>query len=182
MENFSYIIGDSETKEAAVIDPGFEYKKILREADKYKLKITKILLTHAHFDHVTDLSAIEKETNAEIYLHEKEPLDLKLKTHRIKDNQIIKLCSVSIKVIYTPGHTEGGVCYLTGNKLLTGDTLFVDSIGRTDLPESNPKQMKNSLKKLSQLPDETEIYPGHDYNGNKSTIGEQKATNPYMKP
>ena len=85
MENFSYLIADPETKEAAVIDPGWEHEKILAEAEKQSLKIKKILLTHAHFDHITDLPKLEEETNAEIHIHEKEPFDLKLSTNKIKD-------------------------------------------------------------------------------------------------
>ncbi|MFH1803014.1 MAG: MBL fold metallo-hydrolase [archaeon] len=182
MANFSYILADETTKEAAVIDPGFEYEKSLNKAEEQKFKITKILLTHAHFDHITDLPAIAEATKAEIYIHEEEPLDLKLKTHKVKDNDLISLGKLKIKVIHTPGHTPGGVCFLSESKLITGDTLFCNSIGRTDLPESNHDEMLQSLKKLSKLPDKTEIWPGHSYNGNKSTIGEQKKTNPFMQP
>lgn len=181
MENFSYIIGDSKTKEAAVVDPGWEHKKILTQAKKQNLKIKKILLTHAHFDHITDLPKIEQKTKAEIYIHEVEPFDLNLKTTKLKDNQIIELGKLKIKVIHTPGHTPGSVCFLVDNKLITGDTLFVDAVGRTDLPGGNPEQLQISLEKLSKLPDRTEIYPGHLYNGEKSTIGEQKKTNPFLK-
>jgi hydroxyacylglutathione hydrolase len=180
MENLSYILADETTKQAAVIDPGFDHEKILAEAKNHKLKITKILLTHAHFDHVTDLPALAKATKAEIYIHEKEPFQTKLKLIRIKDNQIIHLGNLKIKAIHTPGHTAGGVCYLVENKLFTGDTLFVNSIGRTD-HGGNEKQLLQSLKKISKLPDNTEIYPGHNYNGSKSTIAEQKKTNPFMK-
>jgi glyoxylase-like metal-dependent hydrolase (beta-lactamase superfamily II) len=182
MQNLSYLIGDEKTKEGAVIDPGFEYEKILKEAEKHKLEITKILLTHAHFDHITDLEKIVNATNAQIYLHEKEPFNSKLKITKLKDNNIISLGKIKIKVIYTPGHTLGGVCYYikNENKLFTGDTLFVNSIGRTDLG-GNEKDLLDSLKKLSKLPDKTGIYPSHAYNGIKSTIGEQKKTNPFMK-
>ncbi|MFH1290687.1 MAG: MBL fold metallo-hydrolase [Nanoarchaeota archaeon] len=180
MENFSYIIADPQTKEAAVVDPGFEHEKILNKAKEQNLKITKILLTHAHFDHTTDLPALEKATKAEIYIHEKEPFDLKLKTKKVKDGDIIPLGSLKIEVIHTPGHTQGGVCFLIGKKLITGDTLFVNSMGRTDLG-GNEKEMFESLKKLSELPDNTEVYPGHDYGGKKSTIKQEKENNPFMK-
>ncbi|MBU0760516.1 MAG: MBL fold metallo-hydrolase [Nanoarchaeota archaeon] len=182
MENFSYIIGDSETKEVAVVDPGFEHEKLLKECEENNLKITKILLTHAHFDHITDLPALAEKTHAEIYIHEKETFQTKLKLTKIKNNEIIPLGKIKIKVIHTPGHSQGSVCFLLDdNKLLTGDTLFVGGIGRTDLPESNSEQMKNSLKKLSKLPDETEIYPGHDYGERKSsTIKWEKENNPFL--
>jgi hydroxyacylglutathione hydrolase len=181
MQNLSYILADEKTKEAAVIDPGFDHEKILKEAQDHKLKITKILLTHAHFDHVTDLPALAKATKAEIYIQEKEPFQTNLSLNKVKDNQIISLGNLKIKAIHTPGHTAGGVCYLVENKLFTGDTLFVNSIGRTDLPGGDEKQLLQSLKKISKLPDKTEIYPGHNYNGSKSTIAEQKKTNPFMK-
>ena len=180
MGNFSYLIADEKTKKAAVIDPGFDHEKILLQAKKYKLKIKKILLTHAHFDHTTELSAIVQKTKAEILIHEREPFQTNLSLTKVRDNQLIRLGGLKIKVIHTPGHTPGSACFLVGNFLFTGDTLFVDSVGRTDLPGGSEAQIIQSLKKLSQLPGNTTIYPGHSYNGNYSTIGEQKKTNPFM--
>lgn len=183
MANYSYIIGDSG--EAAIIDPGWEHKKIIDKCEKESLKITKILLTHGHFDHTLDLRKLVKKTDAEIYVHEEETLkdyDHEFKVRRIKDNDIIELGKLKIKVIHTPGHTKGSVCYLVENKLITGDTLFVEAIGRTDLPESNEEDMRTSLVKLSMMDENIEVYPGHDYGSKEySKIGYEKKNNPFMR-
>jgi len=181
MKNFAYIIGDSG--EAAVVDPGWEYKKLIQICEENNLKINKILLTHTHQDHTLDLRKIVKKTNAEVYVHESEDLkDKGYKIKNIKDNDEVSVGKINIKVLHTPGHTLGGVCFLFDNKILTGDTLFVGAIGRVDLPGSSENDMKESLKKLSELDDNIEVYPGHDY-GSKpsSTIGYEKKNNAYMK-
>lgn len=181
MQNFSYIIGDSE--EAAIVDPGWDYKKIMEICEKEKLKITKILLTHAHYDHKMDLNKLVKKTDAEVYVHEKENLkEDNMKIINIKDNQEISLGKLKIKVLHTPGHSAGSCCFLVDNKIFTGDTLFIGAIGRIDLPGSNEENMKKSLKKLADLDNNIEVYPGHDY-GEKpfATIEDQKENNPYMK-
>ena len=181
MKNFSYIIGDSG--EAAIVDPGWEYKKLIEICEKEDLKIKKILLTHAHYDHAKDLTKLAARTDAEIYVHKSEDIksrDFKIK--HIKDNDTINIGNINIEVIETPGHTPGGVCFLFDNKLLTGDTLFVGAIGRVDLPGSSEEDMKESLKKLSELDDNIEVYPGHDYGSMpKSTIGYEKENNQFMR-
>lgn len=180
MKNFAYIIGDSG--EAAIVDPGWEYKKLIEICEENNLKINKILLTHTHQDHTMDLRKIVKKTNAEVYVHESEDLNDKgYRIKNIKNNDEISVGKINIKVIHTPGHTPGGVCFLFDKKLLTGDTLFVGAIGRVDLPGSSEEDMKESLKKLSRLDDDTKVYPGHDY-GEKpfSTIGDEKKNNQFM--
>lgn len=180
MENFSYIIGDSG--EAAVVDPGWEYEKLIKICSKEGLKITKILLTHGHFDHVQELAKIVEATKAEVYVHKSEKINFHGKIKFIKDSEKIKIGKVEVKVIHTSGHTLGSVCYLVDDKkLLTGDTLFVSGVGRTDLPGGSAVQMKKSLDRLSKLNDEIEVYPGHDYGGASSTIREEKKNNPFMK-
>ena len=181
MENFSYIIGDSG--EAAVVDPGWEYKKLIEACEKENLKIKKILLTHGHYDHSKDLTKLAARTDAEIYVHKSEDVKSKdFKIRHVEDGDEITVGKVKIKVIETPGHTAGGVCFLFGSKLLTGDTLFVGAIGRVDLPGSNEEEMMNSLKKLSKLEDDIEVYPGHDYGSMpKSTIGYEKENNQFMR-
>jgi len=181
MENFSYIIGDN--KKAAIVDPGWEYKKLIQVCEENNLKINKILLTHTHQDHTMDLRKIVKKTNAEVYVHESEDLkDKGYKIKNIKDNDEIIVGKISIKVIHTPGHTQGSVCFLFDKKICTGDTLFVGAIGRVDLPGSSEEDMKESLKKLSKLDEDIGVYPGHDY-GEKpiSTIGYEKENNQFMK-
>jgi hydroxyacylglutathione hydrolase len=180
MENFSYIIGDSG--EAAIVDPGWECDKLVKICKKENLKITKILLTHGHFDHVQELGNLVKETKAEVYVHKKEVMKFKGEIKFVKDGDRINLGRMKIDAIHTPGHTAGSVCYLINyEKLLTGDTLFVNGIGRTDLPGGSAKEMEKSLRRLSELGDEIEVYPGHDYGGASSTIGDEKKHNPFMK-
>ena len=181
MENFSYIIGDN--KEAAVVDPGWGYKKLIEICEENNFRITKILLTHGHYDHIMDLKKIVTETNAEVYVHELENLkDKGYKIKDIKEKDIINIGKIKIKVLHTPGHSPGGVCFLFDKKLLTGDTLFVGAIGRVDLPGSNEKDMADSLKKLSKLDENIEVYPGHDYGDKQSsTIGYEKENNPFMQ-
>ncbi len=181
MQNFSYIIGDNG--EAAVVDPGWDYKKLIDVCEKEKLKITKILLTHTHYDHAMDLKKIVKATNAEVYVHKLENLkDKGFKIKNIEDDDIINVGKTKIKVLHTPGHSSGSVCFLFDKILITGDTLFVGAIGRVDLPGSNEEEMMKSLKGLGKLDDDIEVYPGHDY-GEKasSTIGYEKKNNPFMK-
>ena len=189
MHNFSYIIGDEQAKEAAVVDAGWEADKLIRIADEENLKITKLILTHSHYDHTQKADELASKTNAEVYFHEDEYNEIKrsiknpsIKLIKIKNNQIIKIGEISIEVIHTPGHTPGGVCLLVENKLLTGDTLFVSAIGRTDLPGGDVIKLFESLQKLKKLDEDIEVYPGHDYGEiPSSTIGDEKKTNPYFK-
>ena len=182
MQNFSYIMGDSG--EAAIVDPGWDVDELIETAED--MKITKIILTHFHFDHVQKTDELADRTKAEIYLYEDEFESLKKvvgshKVHKLKDNDKIKVGKVKIKVIHTPGHTPGGMCLLVENKLITGDTLFVNAIGRTDLPGGNAPQLFESLQKLKKLDDKIEVYPGHDYGDVPvSTIAREKKQNPYF--
>lgn len=189
MQNFSYVIGDEKTKEAAVVDPGWEIDKLIDIAKKEKLEIKKIILTHSHYDHIQKADEIASKTNASVYFHEDDSDEIKrviknpnVKMHNLKNNGEIKIGSMRIKIIHTPGHTPGAACLLAEDKLLTGDTLFVNAVGRTDLPGGDPLQLFDSLQKLKKLDDDVEIYPGHDYGEIPfSTIGGEKNTNIYLK-
>ena len=189
MQNFCYIIGDEITREAAVVDAGWEVDKIIKISDDEKLKINKIILTHSHYDHVQKSNELAESTNAVIYCHELDFPEIKnsiknpsVKITKIKNNDEIRTGSLKIKVIHTPGHTSGAICLLVENKLLTGDALFVNAIGRTDLPGGDSVKLFESLQKLKKLSDETEVYPGHDYGDIPfSTIGNEKKNNPYFR-
>lgn len=189
MQNFSYIIGDEKTKEAALIDAGWESDKLIGIADKEKLNIKKIILTHSHYDHVQKADELASKTNAAVYFHEDDFNEIKramknpvIKLHKLKNNGEIEVGNIKIKVIHTPGHTPGGICLLADKKLLTGDTLFVNAIGRTDLAGGDSVKLFESLQKLKKLDDDVEVYPGHDYGEIPfSTIGGEKKTNPYFK-
>lgn len=188
MQNFSYIIGDEATKEAAVVDAGWEANKVIEIANKEKLKITKIILTHSHYDHVQKADELASKTNSAVYFHEDDSNEIKraiknpnIKLIRLKNNDEIKVGKIKIKIIHTPGHSPGAICLLAENKLLTGDTLFVNAIGRTDLPGGDSIKLFESLQKLKKLKDDVEVYPGHDYGEIPfSTIGGEKKTNPYF--
>jgi len=166
MGNLSYLIGDEASKEAAVVDPGFDSALIKKTAAQDGFVIKKVLLTHAHYDH----SDAVKDFDCQVYVHANEDFD----GENIIDNQEIMIGGVRVKVIETPGHTKGGVCFLVENRLITGDTLFVNGFGRTDFPGGDLETLKESLNKLMQLPEDTIVYPGHDYGGAESTIEKEK--------
>ncbi|MBI2541280.1 MBL fold metallo-hydrolase [Candidatus Woesearchaeota archaeon] len=189
MQNFSYIIGDEKSKEAAVVDAGWEIDKLINAAKKEKLEIKKIILTHSHYDHIQKADELASKTNATVYFHEGDSDEIKkliknpnIQIHKLKNNDEITIGKIKIKIMHTPGHSPGAICLLAENKLITGDTLFVNAIGRTDLPGGDPLQLFSSLQKLKKLDDGIEVYPGHDYGEIPfSTIGGEKKTNPYFK-
>lgn len=189
MQNFSYIIGDKSSKEAAVIDAGWKVDELIDIAETDELKITKIILTHYHYDHVQKTDELASKANADVYCHENDYNEIKksikngsIKIIKLKDNDEIKVGTLKIKIIHTPGHTPGAICLLVENKLLTGDTLFVNAIGRTDLPGGDALKLFESLQKLKKLDDNVEVCPGHDYGETPhSTFGKEKKNNPYLK-
>ncbi len=189
MQNFSYVIGDEKSKDACIVDAGWEIDKLIDIVNKEKLKIKKIILTHSHFDHVQKVDELSSKTNAIVYFHESEynqinPLikNKTIKIIKLKNNRVINLGEIKIKVIHTPGHTNGSICLLIKNRLLTGDTLFVNAIGRTDLAGGDPIKLFESLQRLKKLSEDVEVYPGHDYGETPfSTIGNEKRNNPYFK-
>jgi len=185
MQNFSYLVGDEKTKEAAVVDPGWEIGKILDIAKKHDLNVKHILVTHSHYDHIDAVREIVDATNAIVYAHKDDSEEIKNKgidkIKTVDEGDEINIGKIKIKVLHTPGHSPGSVCYLVDKKLITGDTLFVENIGRTDLPGGNARIMSQSLKRLKKLDEKIEVYPGHDYGSMKhSTIGHEKKNNPHM--
>ncbi len=182
MANFTYIIADEKTKIAAVIDPSWDLEKVLDLLKKNDLKLQCIINTHSHFDHVLGNDQLAALTGAKIVMHENSTLDNDI--IKIVDGMEIQLGNLNIKVIHTPGHSKDSICLLIDDKLFTGDTLFVGSCGRVDLPGGNASELYDSLfEKLAKLNNRIEIYPGHNY-GSKpsSTIGDEKRTNYVLKP
>jgi hydroxyacylglutathione hydrolase len=171
IENFSYVVADEDTKQAAVIDPN-DARKILDVLQKKKLKLEYIINTHTHFDHIGANKELKKSTGAQVVMHNSAKED---KDVAVKDGDIIKIGKIRMEVIHTPGHTEDGICLLVEDKLITGDTLFVGSYGRTDLAGGSMEKLRGSIKKLMRLNSDIEIYPGHDY-GDKthSTIKDER--------
>lgn len=188
----NYLVADEKSKEAVLIDCSEHVQKILDDVKELGLKVKYILLTHGHFDHVMGINSMKKELGAEVLINQKDEKQIEmtqtiLKTFGIfveknpeydkyiDKNTELKIGEIPIKIFETPGHTEGGLCYLIEGKLFSGDTLFRNYVGRTDLPGGNYAKLENSIKNvLYKLPDETEVFPGHN---EMTTIGYEKKHN-----
>ncbi len=186
LNNFIYFLGDAKTKKIAVIDPAWDVPFLRKQAQKQGFEITLILLTHGHPDHVNGLNEILSSFPVPVYISQKEAAMFKPKCQGLKEiapNEKIKIGNIEIECLHTPGHSPGCQCFLVGNQMISGDTLFVDGCGRCDLPGSDPRQMYDSLyNKIMKLPDSLIFYPGHNYGPTKhDTIANQKRTNPYLQ-
>jgi hydroxyacylglutathione hydrolase len=188
MQNFCYLIGDPETEEGVVVDPGFEGPSILEAAKKAKIRIKYILNTHCHFDHTGANKDIKGATDAKIVIHREDAKYLKHFTPppadiETEDGHVIELGKMAFKFIHTPGHSPGSCLIHVDGSVMTGDTLFVGSIGRCDLPGGSPEEMYRSLQtRVLALPRESVIFPGHDYGHSPtSTLEREMTENPYLK-
>jgi len=199
MAVFAYLVGDSDTGEALVIDPADNIDGILTTAAKNNLQIKYIVNTHGHVDHISGNKEMKAKTGAPIIIHEGDafmlghtpPMLLQMfgaedsppADMTVKDDDTISIGNISLKVIHTPGHSPGGMCLYIKGFVFTGDTLFVESVGRTDLNGSSASQLFTSIReKLFALPDDTQVLPGHNYGRtNTSTIGHEKKYNPFMR-
>lgn len=191
MQNFNYLVGDATTKECAYIDPAWEVDRVLKIAETDGYRVTKILLTHHHFDHVEGVQAVVERTNAEIYVHADDRPEVDTgaaRVHVVREGDSFFLGKLQVKVIHTPGHTPGSVCYWFFSDedpighLFTGDTLFQGNCGRSDLPGGSPKTLYQSLQRLKGLEPTLKVYPGHDYGVKPvSTIAYEKSHNPTLK-
>ncbi|PKN36981.1 MAG: hydroxyacylglutathione hydrolase [Deltaproteobacteria bacterium HGW-Deltaproteobacteria-2] len=199
MAVFAYLVGDQITGDALVIDPAADVKGIIAEAKKNNLRINYIVNTHGHVDHISGNTEMQKETGAKIIVHGDDAIML---THTpamilrmfgakasppadilVKDGDTISVGNVELKVIHTPGHSPGGISLYTPGYVFTGDTLFVEAVGRTDLPGGSWQTMFTAIKeKLFCLPDDTKVMPGHNYGRMPtSTIGHEKTCNPFVQ-
>jgi hydroxyacylglutathione hydrolase len=199
MANFVYVIGDPATRKAAVVDPAWNVDGIIELVRNDGYEIDKILVTHYHPDHlggrmmghsIEGAAEMLSRVNAKIHLNKHDAEGARKVAGlsesdivRMDAGDVIKVGELEIKFLHTPGHTPGSQCFLVEGNLISGDTLFVDSCGRVDLPGSDPEAMYYSLNgTLRNLPDETVVYPGHAYHSDPSTtIGRQKRTNMYMR-
>ena len=179
---YTYIIASAKGREAMIIDPVIEnvgeYIKLLKELD---LKLVKVIDTHIHADHVTGASKLKDITNCSTIMGDHTPAEtVEIK---VKDEEYISLDKLKIKAMYTPGHTSDSYSFLMNNYLFSGDTLLINGTGRTDFQNGHSKDAYNSIfNKLLKLPDETLLYPAHDYKGEKvSTIGKEKKYNPRLQ-
>jgi len=198
MQNFAYLLGDPERRECFVVDPAWDAEGIFNRAASDRMKITGVILTHAHYDHANVAAEILRKIGGKIYVNEEEVRFLEkfaansggifcnvasMDTVAVRDNEKIKIGGVEVRCLHTPGHTPGSQCLLAGKNLITGDTLFVDYCGRCDLFGGDPAKMHESLsRKLAKLEEDVVLYPGHHYSDRPtSTLGEEKKTNPYLK-
>lgn len=193
------IFGDEQSHEAVVVDPGDEIENITAALDRHQLKVKAIVITHAHIDHVAGAHKLRALTGAPVYMNERDrdllnALDIQAGWLGVeapppateidgaaRDGAVLSLGGAEFHVLETPGHTQGSVCLWIPqeNKLVAGDTLFRDSIGRTDLPGGNSRQILSSIKtRLLDLPDDAVVIPGH---GENTTIGREKSRNPFLQ-
>ncbi|UCB56609.1 MAG: MBL fold metallo-hydrolase [Candidatus Omnitrophota bacterium] len=185
-----YILASSSASGAVIIDPGAEAEKISVRLKELGLEIKYIVNTHGHIDHI----GADESLAAPIYIHRLDaaflgdpqlnlsamlglPLSLDGKVMPLEEGQRLEVGDIALEVIHTPGHTPGGVCLNAGKFCFTGDTLFAQGVGRTDIPSGSEEKLTKSIRKLMRLPDETVIYPGH---GPTSTIGQERQNNPFI--
>lgn len=184
LQNFVYLIGSLETKEVAVVDPAWDVPRILQTAQQDGMKITQAIISHTHFDHINGLETLVSATDCQVVIHKKEAPALtieKSNVQAIEGGQEISVGSLKLSFLHTPGHTPGSQCFLVGDRLVTGDTLFIGGCGRSDLPGGDPELLYQSLQRLNTLDDQISVYPGHNYAPVPSdTLAEEKKQNPFL--
>jgi hydroxyacylglutathione hydrolase len=191
LENNCYIISDEKSKETFVVDPGDEPDRIIDFIREKGLTLKYIVCTHAHYDHVGAVPELKQETGAQIVIHHNE-MDLYTHIEKqgmmwggeldplpaadiiVEEGSILAIGDLKFEVLHTPGHTPGGICLYGEGIIITGDTLFAGSVGRTDLHGGDLRQLKNSFKRIMLLPETVKVLPGH---GPESTIGREKHEN-----
>ena len=203
--HLSYLLGDETTKECTIIDPSIDIGHYLDVIENKRLKLVYIIDTHSHADHITGAAKLAEKAGGTIVMNESVDMQRMLSegkgdklgiedilrenasvnvNRKVKEGDEIKIGSLSLKIITTPGHTQDSTCLLTDGKIFTGDTLMISVCGRSDLPGGDTIMLYNSLfEKINNLSDDIVIYPAHDYRGNiNSVIGYEKVNNPFLKP
>lgn len=180
-----YMAWGTGSDSCIVIDPGYEPEYLLEQLRLLRKTPAAILLTHGHFDHVGGVKAIAEEAGCPVYIHEADTqLNPRLTggevyhTHTYDEGDTLELAGLTLQVLHTPGHTPGCVCLLSEDVMFAGDTLFAGTCGRTDLPYSDPSQMRTSLKRLAALEGDYQVLPGH---GHGSTLEVERKTNPFLQ-
>jgi glyoxylase-like metal-dependent hydrolase (beta-lactamase superfamily II) len=194
MQNFVYVIGDPVTRECVAVDPAWEIDHIVGTVENDGMRLIGALVTHTHQDHVgghlfghdiPGVAQLLERVPAKVYVHKAEREFLRgfgSDLVKVDNHDTLAIGRLTLQFLHTPGHTPGSQCFLVDGRLVSGDTLFIGACGRTDLPGSDPKEMYLSLtQRLTALPDETILLPGHNYGGLYSTIGREKRSNPFMR-
>jgi hydroxyacylglutathione hydrolase len=199
MQNFVYLIGSLGTRECVIVDPAWDTAALVQIAQTDDMKVVGALVTHYHPDHVGGAMGSFRVPGGVAELVGLQPARIHVNKHeadglirvtglsesdlvRHEGGDRVELGDVSIELIHTPGHTPGSQCFLVRNRLVAGDTLFIDGCGRVDLPGGDAQQMQESLRTLAKLSDEVVLHPGHDYgSAPTASMGEQKRTNPYIE-
>ena len=185
MQNFIYLVGDPQTREAAIVDPGWEVPRILETLRQDGYRPTRVFLTHTHFDHVMGLEDLLKAVDVPVHVHQAEASLVKVARSALKPlkgGETLHVGRVPISTLHTPGHTPGSQCLVVGGHLLSGDTLFLNSCGRCDLPGGDPAALYDSLSQtIKRLDDDTLLCPGHHYaDPPTARLGDVKRTNPFL--
>ena len=198
MDNFIYLIGSKSTREVAIIDPAWDIEALLNHIKEKDLKLASVLVTHYHPDHIgggmgghsiEGIAELLEKDPVKIFVHKLEAEGVKKDTgvsdidlNIVDSGDHLTIGENDIEFLHTPGHTPGSQCFKVNNNLVSGDTLFVQGCGRVDLPGSNSEDMFHSLQKLSALPDETILYPGHNYSAEPYESMERvKQINTYLR-
>lgn len=181
MQNFTYVVEDEDTSEAIVIDPSWDLDEIMRTIQKNNLKVKYIVNTHHHFDHTIGNDTMKTQTGAPIIQYKTSIIKHDLE---VSDGEKIKFGNSELTVIHTPGHSKDSMCLVGDGKIFSGDTLFVGTCGRVDLPGGDAKELYHSLVDvLRKMDDNLLMYPGHNYGSTPtSTLGTQKKMNFVMQP
>jgi hydroxyacylglutathione hydrolase len=200
MANFVYLIGDRERRECVVVDPAWDVDQIVAAAEADDMTITGVLVSHYHPDHVGGsvlgftvpggVGPLIGRAPGKVHVNRNEADGLKVVTGvsesdlvRHEDRDRVEVGAISIELLHTPGHTPGSQCFLVSDRLVSGDTLFIDGCGRVDLPGGDPAEMRRTLgERLAAIPDRVVLFPGHDYGAVPSaTMADQRRSNPYLR-
>ena len=179
---YSYIISTGKGREALIIDPVIDHtSKYLKILEDLELNLVKVIDTHIHADHISAMAELKKSTNCQTLMGENSKSEVV--SIKVKDNETIKIEGIELKAIYTPGHTDCSYSFFMNDRVFTGDTLLINGTGRTDFQNGSSYDAYNSLfDKLLKLPEETLVFPAHDYKGNKfSSIGKERNNNPRLQ-
>lgn len=185
LQNFCEILYCPDTRAAAIVDPAWEVDRLLTEVSRLQLEVKLALITHTHNDHIEGVDELVRATGAAVVVNPREAAAVRAPSRTLidaVDGADVAIGRRGVRALVTPGHTIGGTCYLADGYVVTGDVLFVGGCGRTDFRGGDTAEMWRSLQRLARLPEETRVYPGHDYGATPtSTIGHELLANPYLR-